>query len=100
MFLASGLVALLLSSEILDWRGSDHWPIKFSAIGAFVPKNPPFKFQLMWLRDSSLHDFVSCWWKDGAPAYGTAMFSFSKKLQYVKQSSRYGIGNVLGTFTL
>ena len=40
---------LSLSLEILDWRGSDHWPIKFSTIGACVPKHPPFKFQLMWL---------------------------------------------------
>ena len=42
----------------------------------------------MCLHDSSLHDFVFCWWKDGAPAYGTAMFSFSKWLQYVKRKLR------------
>lgn len=48
-----------LASEILDWRGSDHWPIKFSATSVAVPKNPPFKFQLMWLRDSSLQDFMA-----------------------------------------
>ena len=42
----------------------------------------------MWRHDSSLCDFILCWWKDGAPTYGTAIFSFSKKLQYVKRQLR------------
>lgn len=42
------------SSEILDWKGSDHWSIKFSVVSFSAPKNPSFKFQLMWLWDPSL----------------------------------------------
>lgn len=38
----------------------------------------------MWLRDESLHDLVLGWWSFGKPAHGTAMYSFSKKLQFVK----------------
>ena len=45
---------LITSSEILDWRGSDHWPIKLATTAYGVTKNPSFKFQLMWLRDHSL----------------------------------------------
>ncbi|XP_059070302.1 uncharacterized protein LOC131859988 [Cryptomeria japonica] len=64
---------LVTISEILDWKGSDHWPIKFSASSFLAPKNPPFKFQLMWLQDSSLHDLVAKWWREGGPSFGTAM---------------------------
>lgn len=35
---------LSTSSEILDWRGSDHWPIKLSATTYEITKNPSFKF--------------------------------------------------------
>ncbi|XP_059064615.1 uncharacterized protein LOC131856729 [Cryptomeria japonica] len=54
--------SLVICSEILDWRGSNHWPIKFSTSAFPNPKNPPFKFQLMWLRDPSLGDLVAQWW--------------------------------------
>ena len=91
---------LTFSSEILDWRGFDHWPIKFSAIGVIILKCPHFKFQLMWFCDSSLHDFVLCWWKDDTPPYGTVMFSFSKRLQYVKRHLSIWNRNFFGTFTL
>ena len=32
------------SSEILDWRESDHWPVKLSITPYRVTKNPSFKF--------------------------------------------------------
>ena len=31
-------------SKILDWRGSDHWPIKLSVTPFKTSKNPSFKF--------------------------------------------------------
>ena len=31
-------------SEILDWRGFDHWPIKLSITPFRISKNPSFKF--------------------------------------------------------
>ena len=48
-------------SEILNWRGSDHWPIKLSVTPFKTSKNPSFKFQLMWLRDPSLQDLMIAW---------------------------------------
>lgn len=30
--------------QILDWKGLDHWPIKFCACGRNIAKNPSFKF--------------------------------------------------------
>ena len=48
-----------MSSEILDWRGSDHWLIKFSSSLVALPKNLSFRFQLLWLRDSSLYDLMA-----------------------------------------
>ncbi|XP_057862719.1 uncharacterized protein LOC131071037 [Cryptomeria japonica] len=75
---------LITSSEILDWRGSDHWPIKLSVTVYGITKNPSFKFQLMWLRDQSLHDLMLDWWQEGRPTHGTAMFIFTKRLQHVK----------------
>lgn len=75
---------LITSSEILDWRGFDHWPIKLSVTAYGVTKNTSFKFQLMWLRDPSLQDLMLDWWHEGMPSHGTAMFTFSKQLQHVK----------------
>ena len=72
------------SSEILDWRGSDHWPIKLVISSARLPQKSLFKFQLMWLRDPDLYGCIVEWWKNGRPAFGTAMYIFAKLLQYVK----------------
>lgn len=47
-----------ICSEILDGRGSDHWPIKLVAEMPQRCARQTFKFQLMWLRDESLHDLL------------------------------------------
>lgn len=72
------------SSDILDWRGSDHWSIKLVISSTWLPQKSPFKFQLMWLRDLDLYGCVADWWKDGRLAFGTAMYTYYKILQYVK----------------
>jgi exonuclease III len=88
-------------SEILDWRGSDHWPIKLTTISTQELRKPSFKFQLMWLRDPSLKDLVSEWWRRGRPEFGTSMYVFAKLLQYVKLElkrwNRLYFGNVFQT---
>lgn len=38
----------------------------------------------MWLCYPSLMDYAVEWWRNGRPAYGTTMYTFSKLLQYVK----------------
>jgi hypothetical protein len=85
-------------SEILDWRGSDHWPIKLVISSAQSPQKPPFKFQLMWLRDPNLYGCVAEWWKAGRSAFGSAMYVFAKLLQYVKYQlkrwNRQCFGNI------
>ncbi len=75
---------LITSLEILDWRGSDHWPIKLSVTTYRITKNPSFKFQLMWLRYQSLQDLMVDWRYEGMPTHGTTMYTFCKKLQHVK----------------
>ncbi|XP_059068347.1 uncharacterized protein LOC131858890 [Cryptomeria japonica] len=86
------------ASEILDWRGSDHWPIKLVLESTQIFQKPSFRFQLMWLRDSSLHDLVSDWWRKGRPAHGTSMYIFAKLLQHVKfelkRWNRLHFGNI------
>ena len=90
---------LITSSKILDWRGSDHWPIKFSSSLVALPKNPSFRFQLMWLRDSSLYDLVAKWWREGGPAYGMPM-SLRRNLNISNIILRDGILLSLETFNL
>jgi len=43
----------------------------------------------MWLREESLLDLVSRWWTEGRPAFGMAMYSFVKRLQYVKYKLKH-----------
>ncbi|XP_059076969.1 uncharacterized protein LOC131876167 [Cryptomeria japonica] len=76
-------------SKILDWKGSDHWPIKLIIDSTCAPRTPSFRFQLMWLRDPSLKDYVAEWWRSGRPAYGMAMYIFSKRLQHVKYQLKH-----------
>lgn len=87
-------------SEILDWRGSDYWPIKLFVSHFQTSKNPSFKFQLMWLRDPSLHDLMITRWHEGRPLHGTSMFTFEKRLQHVKSRlkkwSKQCFGNLQG----
>ena len=85
-------------SEILDWRGSDHWPIKLSVSPFKTSKKPSFKFQLMWLRDPSLYDLMITWWYEGRPPHGTSMYTFEKRLQHVKFRINSGMNSALGTF--
>ncbi|XP_059066656.1 uncharacterized protein LOC131857894 [Cryptomeria japonica] len=65
---------------------------------AQVSHSPSFKFQLMWLRDPTLHALVEQWWRKGRSAFGIAMFTFAKQLQFVKfqlkQWNRKGFGNI------
>lgn len=72
------------SSNILDWIGSDYYLIKLSIVPFRAHKNPSFKFQLMWLWDPSLHELMLDWRHKGRPTYGMDMYSFFKRLQYVK----------------
>jgi hypothetical protein len=50
-----------MSVEILDWRGFDHWPIKFSSSPIALPKNTSFRFSLC---GSETHPFM-IWWLSG-----------------------------------
>ena len=86
------------NSKILDWRGLDHWPIKLVISLARVPQKPPFKFQLMWLRDPDLYACIMEWWRVGRPAFRIAMYIFAKLLQYTKYQlkrwNRQCFGNI------
>lgn len=86
------------SFEIFDWRGSDHWPIKMVSSSTQVARSPSFKFQLMWLWDPALQALVEQWWRKGRSAFGTAMYTFAKQLQFVKfqlkQWNRQGFANI------
>ncbi|KAH9331889.1 hypothetical protein KI387_003997, partial [Taxus chinensis] len=46
---------IILESEVLPLSGSDHYPVSLSISFNEPPKKSPFKFELMWLRDLSLH---------------------------------------------
>ncbi|XP_059068224.1 uncharacterized protein LOC131858791 [Cryptomeria japonica] len=55
------------------------------------PSNGIFTWNYRWGGEETIFErldwfFVSCfwWWREGGPAFGTAMYFFVKKLQYVK----------------
>ena len=69
--------------KTLNNAGSDHWPVMVEMWKTNVSLSP-FRFQLMWLRDSSFRPRVQQWWKEGKPRHGTKMFCFAKRLHYIK----------------
>ena len=54
-----------------------------------VPQKPPFKFQLMWLRNLNLYGCVAEWWQFGRPAFGIEMYVFAKLLHFVKYQLKW-----------
>ena len=50
------LTGLNLTTSILPFGGSDHWPVQLEIKGIGIPNNRPFRFEDIWLTHP---DFIS-----------------------------------------
>ncbi|XP_057814415.1 uncharacterized protein LOC131028190 [Cryptomeria japonica] len=69
-------------AEILPITGSDHYHICLRIQDDHAPERCPFKFEAMWLRDSSIRNLIDQWWKHKTINPGNKAF---KKIQFVKE---------------
>ncbi|XP_057835614.2 uncharacterized protein LOC131045996 [Cryptomeria japonica] len=75
---------LLFEARVLPLAASDHFSIELLICLDCVLIRCPFKFEKMWLRDSSLKEFVASTWKEAHVRTGSEAFRFLKKLQHLK----------------
>jgi hypothetical protein len=78
-----------LSSEILSFPESDHYPISLSITrSADIMHNQgksSFKFERMWLRHPHFIQHLKQWWVSAPFVLGSKMHQFAMKMKHVKQ---------------
>lgn len=78
------LEGITIDSDILPYRGSDHWPITLEASIMGIPKNMPFRFEKLWLTHKDFSNNIKTWWKEPLPIEGTEMFKLQVRLKFIK----------------
>ena len=80
-----------ISSDILAWPGSDHFPISLNLCCNRKCSDhcfhSSFKFESMWLRHPSFLQNIQHWWNE-AQVEGSKMHQFSMKLKTLKSRIR------------
>jgi len=69
-----------LTTSILPYVGSDHWPISFQWQRLGVSSKRPFHFESFWLIHPQFKDLVQQTRKSLTPPAGSKMFQFQQKL--------------------
>eukprot|EP00253_Pinus_taeda_P003654 PITA_03654 len=75
-----------ISTRILPFGGSDHWPIQLEIKGFDSPRNRPFRFENIWLSHPDFINNIEKWWAEDLQIQGTNMFILHKRFQHIKFS--------------
>lgn len=94
---------LLLSSQsmtswILPFGRSDHWPVQLEASFIGTLRNRSFRFKNAWLTHPNFISNIRNWWGEDMPTQGTKMFLLHQRLKHIKQRlkewNRNEFGNI------
>lgn len=77
-----------LQLEVPPYNFSYEWLISLLLQEPPKPKSTPFMFHRMWLSQEYFDEMVEHWWYEENHIYGTAIFSFTTKLQYLKRKMK------------
>jgi len=77
-----------LESSILDWHGSDHWPIQLWLKVPATPGRKPFRFEQFWLSHPDFHNKIQAWWREAEVPHGSKMYRFQQRLKNLKKQLR------------
>jgi exonuclease III len=87
-----------MESTILNYPGSDHWPIQLWADVSATPGNRPFRFEQFWLDHPDFKKNIQDWWRQAEIHHGSKMYRFQQKLKNLKQTlkhwNRHTFGNI------
>lgn len=78
----------------LPKSSSDHNPLLLEGLDPGIRRGAPFCFELMWLKHLDLKERIREWW--GIRVQGTAMFRFSRKLNWVKRQVKIWNKEIFG----
>jgi len=73
-----------ITTLILCFGGSNHWPIQLEASIFVKPRNTSFRFENVWLTHSEILINIEKWWKEELHLQGTKMFVLHCRLKHIK----------------
>ena len=53
-----------ITTRILPFGSSDHWPIQLEIKGLDSPRNRPFRFENIWLTHPDFLSNIKDWWRE------------------------------------
>jgi hypothetical protein len=74
-----------LEAKILDFHGSDHWPIQLWLDVLATPGCKPFRLEQFWINHPDFQQNAHIWWEEAAVSTGTKMYRLQQKLKNFKQ---------------
>eukprot|EP01018_Ginkgo_biloba_P025672 Gb_11085 [translate_table: standard] len=73
-------------SRILVSGVSDHKPVNLQLFHYPKPRNSPYKFNPLLIKEENFISNIQTWWRVGEPGQGSEMFRFAAKLAFVKSA--------------
>jgi exonuclease III len=71
---------------ILNFSGSDHWPLQLRMDIPATPGKKPFKFEKFWLDHPEIQENIQAWWREAEVPCGSKMYRFQQNLKNLKQT--------------
>jgi len=65
-----------MESTILNYPGSDHWPIQLWRDISATPGKRPFRFEQFWLDHPDFKANIQDWWRQAEVSRGSKMYRF------------------------
>ena len=85
-----------LEATILNFSGSDHWPIQLWMDVPATPGKKPFRFEQFWLDHLDFQANIQNWWRAAEVPRGSKMFRFQQKLKNLKHTLKLWNKNTFG----
>ena len=87
-----------MESTILNFSGSDHWPLQLWVDVLATPSKKPFRFEQFWLDHPDFRANIQDWWREAEVPCGSKMYRFQQKLKNLKQTlklwNKHTFGNI------
>jgi exonuclease III len=87
-----------MEATILNFSGSDHWPIQLWLDVPATPGKKPFRFEQFWLDHPDFQANIQDWWREAEVPRGSKMYRFQQKLKNLKQTlklwNKHTFGNI------
>jgi len=87
-----------VTTQVLSFGGSDHWPIQLEIKGIGTPKNKPFRYENIWLTHPNFINNIEKWWSEDLQIWGTRMYLLHKRQNHIKLHLNNVTRRILETF--